>query len=82
VSQRSIPTGKQFLLPMRTATTEGALLCMPTKNLARLLNLNVRRLPTAGETYTQGGLVDWAHRGFTRITVLTGIHLMPVMRIV
>ena len=27
VSQQSIPTGKQSLLQMRTATTEGALLC-------------------------------------------------------
>src|SRR6188474_3760850 len=44
--------------------------------------LTCNRLPPAGETYTQGWLVDRAHRDFTRIRVLRGIHSMPVMRIV
>jgi hypothetical protein len=35
-----------------------------------------------GPSATQSGLADWAHRGFMQITVLTGIHSMPVMRIV
>jgi hypothetical protein len=35
-----------------------------------------------GPSATQSGLVDWAHRGFVQITVLTGIHSMPVMRII
>jgi hypothetical protein len=30
----------------------------------------------------KSGLADWAHRGIMLITVLTGIHSTPVMRIV
>jgi hypothetical protein len=44
--------------------------------------LTCNRLPPAEETYAQGGLVDRAHRGFTGIRVLRGIHSMPAMRIV
>ena len=40
--QRLIPTGERSGLLTRTATTGGALLCMPTRSSARLLNLNVK----------------------------------------